>query len=109
MATAPKAAPKAKLVSARELPSLVAEAVKVAAANPKLKDALNEAEPAITIRWDLIGRILRNLDQAQLFSGEVTKALRAKNISVTPATLIIDKRILAGFFERVQVPIERQF
>ena len=102
-------APKAKLVSARELSGLVTEAVKAAAANPKLKEKLDLAEPAITIRWDLIGRILRNLEDAQTFSGDVAKSLKAKNISVTPATLIIDKRILAGFFERVQVPIERQF
>jgi len=102
-------APKAKLVSARELPGLVSEAVKAAAANPRLKEKLDLSEPAITIRWDLIGRILRNLEDAQTFSGDVAKSLKAKNISVTPATLIIDKRILAGFFERVQVPIERQF
>lgn len=102
-------APKAKLVSARELHGLVAEAVKVAAANPKLKEKLDLSEPAVTIRWDLIGRILRNLEDAQTFSGGVASALKAKNIAVTPATLIIDKRILAGFFERTQVPIERQF
>ncbi len=102
-------APKAKLVSARELPGLVTEAVKVAAANPKLKEKIDLSEPAITIRWDLIGRILRDLNDAQLFSADVAKSLKARDIAVTPATLIIDKRILAGFFERVQVPIERQF
>lgn len=102
-------APKAKLVSARELPGLVSEAVKAAAANPKLRQKIDLADPTITIRWELIGRILRDLNDAQLFSADVAKSLKARNITVTPATLIIDKRILAGFFEKVQVPIERQF
>jgi hypothetical protein len=102
-------APKAKLVSARELPSLVTEAVRAAAANPKLKGKIDLADPTITIRWELIGRILRDLADAQTFSADVAKSLKAKSITVTPATLIIDKRILAGFFEKVQVPIERQF
>lgn len=103
MAVTPKA--KAALVSARELPGLVDAAVKVAA--QKVPGVA--ADDKVTIRWELIGRILRDLKQAQPFADAVSAELKAKGVAVNPAVLIIDKRILAGFFERVNLPQQRQF
>jgi hypothetical protein len=105
VAVAP-AKPKAALIPARELNSVVAAAVKAAGARVKLPPT---DDGPLIIRWELIGRVLRDLNQAQPFAAEVVKELAAKSIKATPAVLIIDKKILAGFFERPQLPIERQF
>lgn len=104
MAVAPK--PKAGLISARELPSVVDAAVKAASVRVKLPV---ETTGPVIVKWDLIGRVLRDLNQAQPFAAEVVKELAAKNVKASPAVLIVDKKILAGFFEKLQVPIERQF
>lgn len=107
MAISPTPAPKkAALVSARELNTVVAAAVKAAGARVKVPPA---DDGPLIIKWELIGRILRDLNQAQPFAQEVVKELSAKSIKATPAVLIIDKKILAGFFEKIQVPVERQF
>lgn len=106
MAIAPKT--KAALVSVRELPGLVDAAVRVA--HQKVPKA-TPADEALLLRWDLIGRILRerDLNVAQGFADAVVTELKAKNIAATPALLVIDKKILAGFFERVNIPQDRQF
>ena len=105
MAVAPK---KAALVSARELPALVDAAVKAAQAKvPKATPADN----ALVRRWELIGRILRERDLAvaQGFADAVVSELKTRNVAAAPALLVIDKKILAGFFERVNIPQQRQF
>src|SRR5690242_13269693 len=98
MTIAPK--PKAALVSARELPGLVDAAVKVAAVRAKIP----EVEGPIVVKWELIGRVLRDLKQAQPFADGVVAELGAKGIKASPAILIVDKKILAGFFEKIAVP-----
>ena len=105
MAVAPR---KAALVSARELSGLVQAAVRVA------QEKVPKATPiddALIVRWELVGRILRERDFgiAQSFAEEVVAELNAKNVAAKPALLVIDRRILAGFFERVNVPQLRQF
>lgn len=104
MAIAPKS--KAALVPARELNDVVAAAVKAAGARVKVPST---DDAPLTIKWELVGRVLKDLNLAQPFAAEVVRELAAKNIKATPAVLIIDKRILAGFFEKPQVPAERQF
>jgi hypothetical protein len=105
MAVAPR---KAGLVTARELPNLVQAAVK--AAHAKVPKATPLDESAITIRWELIGRILRERDLgvAQSFADAVVAELKAQNVAASPALLVIDRRILAGYFERLNVPQQRQ-
>jgi hypothetical protein len=39
----------------------------------------------------------------------VVKELAGQGVKANPAVLIIDKRILAGFFERLNVPQQREF
>jgi len=106
MAVAPRT--KAALVSARELPKLVDAAVR--AAQVKVPKA-TPAEDALTLRWELIGRILRERDLgvAQGFADAVVAELKAQNVAASPALLVIDKRILAGFFERPNIPVQREF
>ncbi len=106
MATTPRT--KAALVSVRELPGLVDAAMR--AAHVKVPKA-TAADNALLLRWDLIGRILRERDLgvAQGFADAVVAELKAKNVAATPALLVIDKKILAGFFERVNIPQQRQF
>jgi hypothetical protein len=96
---------KAALVSARELPNLVDAAVKAAAVRAQIPDA---AGPVI-VKWELIGRVLRDLKQAQPFADGVVAELGAKGVKASPAILIVDKKILAGFFEKIAVPQQRQF
>lgn len=105
MAVAPR---KAALVSARELSGLVDAAVN--AAHDKVPKA-TPLDSSVTIRWELVGRILRERDLAvaQSFAETVVSELKAKNVAATPALLVVDKRILAGFFERVNVPQLRPF
>ena len=106
MTLAPKS--KAALVSIRELPSLVEAAVRTA--HVKVPKA-TAADDALLLRWDLIGRILRerDLNVAQGFADAVVAELKAKNVAASPALLVIDKKILAGFFEKVNIPQQRQF
>jgi hypothetical protein len=103
MAVAPKA--RAGLVSNRELQGLVDAAVKVAAERTQTPIG----DGSTVLKWELIGRILRDLNTAQPFAAEVTRALGAQGVKASPAVLIIDKKILAGFFERLNIPQERQF
>jgi hypothetical protein len=96
---------KAKLISARRLPDVVAAAVKVA--NDRHKVA--EDRSPLVLRWELIGRILRDRNLAGDFAQTVSAEVAKTGIEVQPAVLIIDKDILAGFFERANVPIPREF
>ena len=106
MAVTPRT--KAALVSARELPKLVDAAVR--AAHVKVPKA-TPADDALLWRWELIGRILRerDLNVAQGFADAVVTELKAQNVAASPALLVIDKKILAGFFERPNIPVPREF
>ncbi len=96
---------KAALVSARELPGLVDAAVKAAAIRAKIP----EVEGPVVVKWELVGRVLRDLKQAQPFADGVVAELGAKGVKASPAILTVDKKILAGFFEKIAVPQLRQF
>lgn len=94
MALDPK---KAALIPARNLPKLVNEAIKQAEA--RLGGPVGE--PKLVKKWELIGRVVRDLPQAERFSAEVSAALGPV---ASPAIVKIDDKILAGFIERVKVP-----
>lgn len=102
MAVAPT---KAALVSNRELTRVVDAAVKAVIERTKIP----VDDGSVVIRWELIGRILRDLDTAQPFATQVAKEMTVLGVKATPAVLIIDKKILAGFFERLNLPQQRQF
>jgi hypothetical protein len=91
----------AALISARELPKLVNAAIAAAGHH----DAVS---PALVVKWDLIGRQIREMAAAEKFAHDVSSHLGAAGHAVTPAVLQIDKRIIAGFFERVSVPQIRE-
>lgn len=95
MALDPKAT--ATLVSARELPGIVEKAVREAGQHV-------EGAGALVVRWDLIGREIRDFAKANEFASAVVKGVGAHGIAATPAVLAIDKKIIAGFFERSAIP-----
>lgn len=88
------------LISSLQLNDRVTKAVELAAGR------LNIAHDPkkIVLRWDLIGRILRDFQQADRFANEVGAQLGEMGLKVQPAVLKIDKRIIAGYFERINVP-----
>ncbi len=96
---------KAPTVSARELSAMVDKAVTIAA---KRLDLQPEPENII-IRWDLVGRILRDASLAQKFSEDVAGQLKKAGVAVEPATLIIKKQIIAGFIERARLTAPLRF
>jgi hypothetical protein len=103
MAVTPTTNPK--LVSARELPNLVDSAVKAATQ----RIGSTKVSGPIVKRWDIAGKVLRDLATAQTFSKDVTAAVNAAGVKAKPALLILDKEILAGFVDRDHIPRLREF
>lgn len=95
----------ARLVSMRELPRVVDSAIEIAS---KRIDVTTKAG-SIVVKWELIGRILNNFEHAQLFATTVSEEISKAGVEVHPAVLSIDKRIIAGFYERASLPQLREF
>lgn len=94
---------RANLVSARELPNVVDSAVK--AASQRIG---SQVSGPVVRRWDIAGKILRDLAAAQSFSKEVTAEVTRAGVRAKPALLIVDKEILAGFIDRDHLPKLRE-
>ena len=94
----------ATLVSAQELTKIVNHAVKAAGER-------SGATGPVVLRWELAGRVIRPgpdaLKLAHDFADTVARQVTLGGIEATPAVLIIDKEITAGFFERAAVPQQR--
>lgn len=93
MARAPQTA---ALIPARNLPKLVKEAVRLA--DERL--GAPAVSGPIVRKWDLVGRVAKDLQTADRFSSEVAKTLGS---AARPAVLKIDDKILAGFIEKVSI------
>lgn len=89
-----KARETAKLVPMRELADHVQKAVDLAAKSA----GLAPGPAGLIARWDLYGRIVRDFAEGQKFAAETKKSLGTSIGGVSPAVLMIDKRIIAGFF-----------
>jgi hypothetical protein len=98
-----EAARQAQLISMRQLPKIVDEAVR--AAHGRIGDAAGEGK--IINRWEIYGRILRDLELGEKFANEVTQNVARQGFAVQPAILKIDRDILCGFIERANVPLDR--
>jgi hypothetical protein len=94
----------AQLISARALPSAIADAVKLA----EERVPVGGTTGPIVVKWDLIGRILRDSKMAFEFADAVSSKLNEGGMKVEPAVLIQKKIIIAGFFERKLVPQIRE-
>jgi hypothetical protein len=94
----------AQLLSARALPSAIANAVKLA----EERVQVGRTQGPIVVKWDLIGRILRDSKLAFEFADAVASNLNEGGMKVEPAVLIQKKIIIAGFFERKLVPQIRE-
>lgn len=93
-----------KLVSARELSKVVEAAVKAGSA----RVAGAEASGPVIVKWELVGRVAKNLAQGQ----ELAKAITAElgpEMRVQPAVLGVGRQIICGFFEPPNVPELREF
>ena len=90
-------AKKASLIAARDLPKIVDAAVHAAGIRLASNDPL-------VVRWDLAGKVVKDFAEGQKFADAVAKHVTAGGIDASPAVLLIDKRIIAGFFERVAIP-----
>ena len=96
---------KAKLISMGELPRVVDSAVKAAQAR---LGATLERGPIIK-KWEINGRVVRDLALAQRFANEVSAEVAKSGADVGPAVLILDKDIICGFIERANIPVDRNF
>ena len=90
-------AKKAALVATRDLPKIVEAAVHAAG----IRLATNDP---IVVRWDLAGKVVKDFAEGQHFADAVAKHVTAGGIDASPAVLLIDKKIIAGFFERLAIP-----
>lgn len=95
---------KTNLVSARELPDVVESAVKAASQRIGSK-----VSGPLVRRWDIAGKVLKDLAAAQTFSKEVTAEVARAGVKAKPALLILDREILAGFVDRDHIPKFREF
>ena len=103
MAVAPQT--RAGLIPARQLPELVAKAVKLAEERTGVAPGKN----GILLKWELIGRIIREGRQAETFASAVAGELTRQGFRVDPAVAIVNKKIYCGFIERLNVPQLREF
>ena len=95
---------KSNLIAARELPRVVDAAVKAASA----RVAGAEAASGVIVKWELIGRVAKNLAQAQeLATGITSEVSKSAGVKVQPAVLSVGKQIVCGFFEPGNVPVVR--
>lgn len=88
---------RAALIPARNLSKVIDQAIQQA--GPRLQGI--ETEPRLVRKWELIGRVVRDVRQAEKFAAEVSAELGP---NVSPAYVKIDDKILAGFIEKVKIP-----
>jgi hypothetical protein len=95
-----EATAKPKLVSAHQLSHMVEDAV--ASASLRLPAASSgDLGHNVILSPDILGRVLRDLDQAQHFAQAVTKGVEKAGIGAEPVVLPIGKGLhIAGFIER---------
>lgn len=96
---------RVELISARKLPDMVEKAVELAIERTSIKPS----KFSVITKWELIGRRLKDMGEAKIFADEVALNMGKSGVEVNPAVLAVDKWIIAGFFERINVPIERPF
>ena len=94
-----------KLVSARELSKTVEAAVKSASA----RVAGAEVSGPVIVKWELVGRVAKNLAQGQELATAITGELGKSGMKVQPAVLGVGRQIICGFFEPPNVPVLREF
>jgi hypothetical protein len=93
-----------KLVSARDLAKTVDAAVKAASA----RAGADPSGPVI-VKWELVGRVAKNLAQGQELATAITGELGKSGMKVQPAVLGVGRQIICGFFEPPNVPLLREF
>lgn len=91
----------AALIAAHNLPNVVAAAIK--AANVRVEGA-----GSLVIHWDLAGKVVRDWAEGEKLAEVVSRHVSDAGHAAVPAVLSIDKRIIAGFIERIAVPQLRQ-
>jgi hypothetical protein len=89
---------RAEIVSLKDLGHAVSRAIDAAG-----HQNVGGAGPIIK-RWDIMGRILREMAEGERFAHDVANQLNHSGHQVAPATLAIDGHILAGFIERRAIP-----
>lgn len=105
MATAKKAATpvSADVISSADLARSIDSAVTRAAT----KFNVPPAGPNLSLKWEIVGRIMKNIDAAQALelATDVTKSVnRLPGIDAQPTISRVKGGILVGFIERAQIP-----
>jgi hypothetical protein len=95
----------AQLVKGSDLSKMVDRAVAIAAA----RHQVTVSDTNLIIKWELIGRLLKEGLLADKFAGDVAAELGKNGLAVQPASLRFGKQILCGFFEKVNIPQPRPF
>jgi hypothetical protein len=93
----------AALVSGTDLAKMVDKAVLIAAQRHQV--AVSDTN--LILKWELIGRLLKDKLLADKFADEVASQLVKGGFAAQPATLRFGKQILCGFFERANLPVVR--
>lgn len=108
----------ADLIRASDLAPAVENAIKLAEAKI---GAVVTGENFHVPKWEIVGRYARNLATAQQFADEVTKNINEKfaggggvttrsltaRTRVVPAVVKFDRFLIAGFIERINIPVVR--
>jgi hypothetical protein len=94
---------RAEVISITDLSKSIDRAVAIASKRHGIKTDAN----SLVLNWEILGRILRqfeDLNAADRFATEVTKAVTLKGIQADPAIVKIGRDILCGFIERGKLP-----
>ncbi len=91
----------AALVSTRDLHKVVEKAVAAAGLR-----AISSKD--LIVRWDLVGREMASLAEAEAFAHSIAKQVTAAGLAATHAVQTVGHTIVGGFFERSAVPQIRE-
>jgi hypothetical protein len=94
---------RAEVISTAKLSKSIDRAVALA----MRRHAIRFEKPNLSIKWEIIGRIIRELEDmngAFAAAKEITKNVEIAGIKATPACCGVDGGILIGFVERAGIP-----
>jgi hypothetical protein len=86
--------------------AMLSRSIDQAVARAAKQFGVNTVQPNLSLHWEIVGRIARELDVGQAFelATAISSAVKIKGIVPAPAILRIGKDILVGFVEREQLP-----
>lgn len=86
--------------------AMLSKSIDQAVARAAKQFGVNPLQPNLSLNWEIIGRVVRELDAGQAFelATAISSAVKVKGIVAAPAISRVGKDILVGFIERGQLP-----